>query len=291
MKYRDWTASPQDFEALARLNTMQYPDAPLTAGGVARDWGFVDPRRPTLIRFVVQDGSEVALVETYPRTGGVFLLELIAPAQALAQYGPELLNQARQWARTHGAERWELSLRGSDERTTWLQGQGFRLLSRSTEWSFQPAPAPSIPEGIILTPVRDDLFLQEDLHTLLNAAREEALLTPFTPEEFTAEVLNLGVYRPELLWLAQTPAGDPVGCACLHVWDAGQHGEFSWVHVVPSWRRKGVGAALLGQVSQESNLPHVSVNLPEPHRHLHGLLQTAGFRQQGEWLTAELKLT
>lgn len=285
MTWRDWTASPQDFAALARLNTIQYPDAPITAEGTERNWAFVDPARPTLIRFVVEHGQEVALVETYPQGDGSFLLELIAPGEALGKYGLELLESAQQWASRHGAQYWMLTIRQDDPRPPWLQEQGFQIQDIINEWGATESPTVHVPAGVVLKPVGHDEHLQEALRAVLNTARQELGRMPFTPEQFNDDVLNFGIYRPELMWLAQTPQGEPVGCACLHVWEAGEHGELSWLSVSPPWRRQGLGTALLAQTTQQAHLPLVSTRLSGQNAHLNPLLHRAGFHQTEVWVT------
>ncbi|WP_158591621.1 GNAT family N-acetyltransferase [Deinococcus cavernae] len=285
MNYRDWTASPQDFAALARLNTIQYPDAPVTAEGIERNWGFVDPQRPTLIRFVLLDGQEVALVETYPQGDGSFLLELIAPATTLHEYGPELLDYARQWAKTLGAAQWSLTIRQDDPRTDWLQRRGFDVQDSISEWTATQQPRPQPPGHVVLLPVGHDPARQESLRTALNTARQERNLPPFTSQTFKDDVLNFGLYRPDLLWLAQTPGGETIGGACLHVWDNAQHGELSWVSVSPGWRRRGLGTALVRHATQQADLPLTSTRLPGAYAHLSPLLTRAGFQQTDVWVT------
>lgn len=44
-----------------------------------------------MVRFILEDDQEIALVETYPQTPTSFLLELIAPGHALSTYGAQLL--------------------------------------------------------------------------------------------------------------------------------------------------------------------------------------------------------
>ncbi|GGS09664.1 GNAT family N-acetyltransferase [Deinococcus sedimenti] len=287
MTWRDWTGSTRDCEALARLTTAQYPDAPLTTDDVARDWQLRPSDQPFLVRFALDGGCEVALVETYPQSPGSFLLELIAPEDALGTAGAALLEHAGQWAAAHGAERWTLTLRAGDTRSDWLEQQGFELRLISTEWTYWGPGLATPPAGISFQRVGSDPDRQEALRAALNQGRKELNLPAFTRDAFRRDVLNFGLDRPDLLWLAQAAAGDVVGCLCLHVWDTARHGECSWVSVSPAWQRRGVAASLLAAASEVAQLSRVTANLPAHRRDCDTLLSRAGFRPSTEWLQAE----
>lgn len=284
--WRDWAGSPQDLAALARLTSAQYPDAPITAEGIARHLNQTDSQRPFLVRFAVQEGREVAFVESYPLKNGTFLLELAAPGRP--DLGAALLTHAHGWAQQRGAQAWEISVRTGDGRLEWLTAQGFSVQGGADGWKWAEPGQAALPPEVRAEPVGDDPGRQDKLRHAINAGRQELGLPPFDERGFTENVLEYGMLRPDLLWLALTRTDEVIGAATLHVWEAGAHAEALWLSVSPGWRRRGLGSGLLAYAASNaarSGIPLISANSGHSQGHLIPLLQRAGFTPSGGWLT------
>jgi ribosomal protein S18 acetylase RimI-like enzyme len=125
-----------------------------------------------------------------------------------------------------------------------VQGAGFRLVMVHYQMEQRldvPIPAPVWPEGVsvrVAVPEQD----YRAVHDLIETAFTWPGRTPTTYEQWRGLMLNDDIYRPELWFLAvraETIAG---ACLCF------AYPEQGWVRqlaVVETWRRRGIGSALL----------------------------------------------
>lgn len=118
-------------------------------------------------------------------------------------------------------------------------GADYRLNARTVG---DAIPAPSLPEGAAVRPVRldapDEVRARVDLH------REVWAPSKFTADGY-ARLRTMPVYRPELDLVAVTPAGE-LASYCIVWWDPETRtAEFEPVGTSTRFRRRGYGRALL----------------------------------------------
>ncbi len=136
-----------------------------------------------------------------------------------------------------------------------------------------PLSAPSWPEGISLAPVNQTR--PDALHAILADAYRNGFGTvPPAFEDWWTSVTADSEYDPALVFVAVGAAGDPVGLA--QCWTSGFIKDLA---VVPPWRGRGIGDALLAEVFLElrnRGLSHVDLKVGAANAPALSLYRRAG---------------
>jgi mycothiol synthase len=154
----------------------------------------------------------------------------------------------------------------------------------------EPCPAPGIPEGLVARtwdPARDRLGPYVDL---MNAAFADHP----TPVTWTETVIRAVHEAPDfdpadILLVAPADEPDRVVAFCrarLYPADEEPYGEVKLIGVLPAWRGRGLGRALLRwgiRRLQGRGVPTIALAVSAANDHALRLYEAHGFRRSVEW--------
>lgn len=136
-----------------------------------------------------------------------------------------------------------------------------------------PQPSPVWPAGVRLAPVGDTR--PDALHAILADAYANGFGTvPPTSAEWWTSLTSDSEFDPALVFVAIDVSASPVGLA--QCWTSGFVKDLA---VVPHWRGKGIGDALLAEAFaafRDRGLPHVDLKVGAANAPAIGLYLRAG---------------
>lgn len=263
-------ADPADAAAIAELieayDRANGGEPGTDADEVRDDWtspGF-DRARDT---FVAERGDRLAaygFVVPLPATEEVALDVYLHPELAEAALGDALLERMERRAAELGGAGLVAGLLGKDERgAALLARRGWTWTRSNIRMAIDltaPPPAPVWPEGVEPRAFRpgDEAVFHA---TIVEAFADEPTYEAGPLETWADERLGRSSFDPAFWALAvagQTPAGTLVGFA------SGAGGFVDLLGVVPAWRRRGLGLALLRHAFatfHERGRTHVALNV------------------------------
>jgi mycothiol synthase len=273
-------------ELMIRHDVADYgvPDSSLE--DVQYDWEHIDLERDAWLA-LAPGGEPAGYAAVAPMLGGLHYNVYVDPRWRASGLSAALLERCEQRAGelvrdgASGPTIRAFVAHVNERERALVESAGFRAVryhfQMRSKLDRPPAP-PEWPGGISVRTVRpgdDDRAIQ----ALIEAAFDRPGRTPQTFEDWQEFMMQPGLFKPELWFLAEA-GGELVGACLGFIYEPA--GWIRQLAVADSWRRRGLGTALLRHAFQEfwrRGLDHVGLGVAADNERAVHLYEAAGMRR------------